>query len=507
VQRRAFLGLAGAAALQRALGGMASPQDAATPRGKAPAPSGTQLAGMSLEVLRKECHERLFGTLLPFWDQHGIDHQYGGIMCSLDYGGTLVSSEKSLWFLGRAIWVYSFLYNHFGKNPGYLEIARKTREFVFEHALQKDGWWAEVLSREGKVLRPFSGDTEGMYHLAEGLQEYAAASGDDRSREEAVALLKKLFRNFNSPNFRYRGADFPYLWTSRRAVRPQGLWFLNLTIATQMLKRWNDPEIAAIADASVNAIINKHFKPDIGLNTEMLYFDFSRPKEEANKARFGHCIEALWMVMDEADRRGDADLWKTCAERIHHHLEVGWDYIYGGLAQWINVDHPCYEWPVETPPGTKLQYHFLGEYEFMKSLWALNEVLVATLNTFARARADWAARYFDLAYRVIEEKFSQQKRGFRAGYILFADRRITPQLHVGRQDNYHPLRQLMLNILTLDKMLEAARASTSLPHPAAVILRGCDFFVPAKAARRQPERGEGSLPWCAKSHAESSTRG
>ena len=44
-------------------------------------------------------------------------------------------------------------------------------------------------------------------------------------------------------------------------------------------------------------------------------------------------------------------------------------------------------------------------------------------------------------------------RGFPAGYILFADRQITPQLHVGRQDNYHPLRQLMFNILTLDRMI------------------------------------------------------
>jgi hypothetical protein len=37
--------------------------------------------------------------------------------------------------------------------------------------------------------------------------------------------------------------------------------------------------------------------------------------------------------------------------------------------------------------------------------------------------------------------------------MLFADRRMTPQPHVARQDNYHPLRQLMLNLLSLDAML------------------------------------------------------
>ena len=66
-------------------------------------------------------------VILPFWDEYGIDHKYGGIMCSLDYDGTLLDTRKNLWFLGRAIWIYSFLYNHFGKSPEFLEVAKKTR--------------------------------------------------------------------------------------------------------------------------------------------------------------------------------------------------------------------------------------------------------------------------------------------------------------------------------------------------------------------------------------------
>jgi hypothetical protein len=92
----------------------------------------------------------------------------------------------------------------------------------------------------------------------------------------------------------------------------------------------------------------------------------------------------------------------------------------------------------------------------MKCLWAQNEVLVATLKVFARTREEWAARYFDLSYEVINRKFSQQARGYPAGYVLFTDRRISAPPHVARQDNYHPLRQLMLNLLTLDKILGAA---------------------------------------------------
>ena len=459
MERRAFLALAGAAALRR---GGARPGTGQAVSGPCrEAASELRLAGMSLTELRQQLHDRLFQAVLPFWDRHGIDHEYGGIMCSLDYDGTLVGTGKNLWFLGRAIWVYSFLYNHFGKDPKFLAVAKKTKEFVFKYALQQDGWWAEELSRRGKVLRPYSGDTEGMYHLAEGLHEYALASGDEQSHDTSFALLKKLFRQFNSPNFRYRGADFPYLWGSPRAVRPQGLWFLNLTLATQMLEREDDEEITIIADHSVDAIMNRHYNPDIGLNTEMLYFDFSRPKEEAQKSRFGHCVEALWMVMEEANRRGNETLWNTCAERIRHHLNAGWDYIYGGLSQWVNVDHPSYRWPVETPPGTRLEFHFVGEYEYLKCLWCQNEALIATLKVWERTRAEWAADFFGLACRTANEKFWQSARGYPAGAMLFADRRLTFQPHVGRQDNFHPLRQQMLNILTLERIIQRGIGPTS----------------------------------------------
>lgn len=448
MKRRAFLGTLGAASVGTALGsaGVVRPavQDAENKK-----TSDVRLAGMSLPELRRTFHDELFKVQLPFWDQHGIDHEYGGIMCSLDYDGTLMNTDKLMWFQGRAMWVYSFLYNHFGEDERYLEVARKTKEFVFQHALQADGWWAEKFAREGKVLKPFGGDIEGVYFIAEGLQEYAVAAKDEQARKMAGDLLKKLFRYFNRPEFRYSGPDFPELKPDGPCVRPQGTWMLNLGIATQLLARGNDAEIAEIAEHSVDAIMRRHYNSEIGLNTEMLYFDFTRPKSEERKSRVGHCIEVLWMVMDEADRRNDRELWKLCAERIHRHLDVGWDRVYGGMCQWVNVDQGGYPWAPEMPVGTDFAFRFVGEYNYMKTLWGMNEVLVACLKVYERIGAEWAANYFEMAYRVIVEKFSQRKRGL-PGYTLFTDRQFTYQAHVARQDNYHPLRQLMLNILVLD---------------------------------------------------------
>ena len=451
MRRRKFLTAMGAATVAAGLPRSGLSEHAPKPCGTQGAPT-PKLAGMSLRELRQSFHDQLFQVVLPFWDKHGVDHQYGGIMCSLDYDGTLVNTDKLLWFQGRALWVYSFLYNHFGKDPHHLDIARKTKEFLLKYGLQGDGWWAEKLSREGKVLKPFSGDIEGIYFIAEGLQEYAVAAQDERAREMALALLKKLFRYFNRPEFRYSGPDFPNLKPDGPCVRPQGTWMLNLNIATQMLRRWRDPEVEAIADYSLDAIIQHHYNPEIGLNTEMLYFDFTRPQGEERKARLGHGLEVMWMAMDEADRRGNRALWHTCVERLHRHLDVGWDRVYGGLAQWVNVDQGSFQWPPETPVGTNFAFRFAGEYNYMKTLWGMNEALVATLHVYQRTGAEWAAQYFGMAHQVVADRFTLKSRGL-PGYVLFTDRRFTVEPHAARQDNYHPIRQLMLNLLTLERMV------------------------------------------------------
>ncbi len=440
MNRRMFLGTTALGAAQGAKGGQ---QD--RPAGPSGCPQdGIRLVGMSLKELRQRWDDELFQNLLPFWDRHGVDHEKGGIVCALDYDGSRANSEKQLWFQGRAIWVYSFLYTHFGKDAGHLEIARKTKNFVLAHAPQPDGWWAEVLADDGRVLRPFRGDIYGMYFVAEGLQEYAWASGDDEARQTAAGLVKKLYRYIQQPGFRFMGTGEP-------GVGAQGLWMVTLRIATQMLGRWEDTELEGIAGECVGAIIEKHYNPEIMLNNEMLRFDFSRPEEEKNKSLPGHSIETLWMVMDEAVRTDDEQLWRLCAERIERHIEVGWDRVYGGLVQWVNVDRGDYEWPVERPVGTDFEFRFVGEYHYMKPLWALHEILVATMKVLERTGATWAARYFTMAQDVIDEKFSRKRYG-QPGYMLFGDRRMTPQAQVARQDNYHPPRQLMLNFLAMERM-------------------------------------------------------
>ena len=76
------------------------------------------------EIRTRYLHE-LQDNILPFWLEHGLDRKNGGIYTSLDRDGALIETDKSVWFQGRALWVFSTAYNQIEKRAEYLEAAGK----------------------------------------------------------------------------------------------------------------------------------------------------------------------------------------------------------------------------------------------------------------------------------------------------------------------------------------------------------------------------------------------
>lgn len=50
-------------------------------------------------------------------------------------------------------------------------------------------------------------------------------------------------------------------------------------------------------------------------------------------------------------------------------MDVGWDHVYGGLAEAVNVGHECFEWLVDKLEGTNLEFRMKGEYNYRKTFW------------------------------------------------------------------------------------------------------------------------------------------
>src|SRR5690606_15836844 len=135
------------------------------------------IAGVSPHELLKQCQENLFGDFLPFMDEYIVDVEYGGFKWNTDRSGNNITTNKRTWFDGRGVWVYSYLYNNFEKDPRYLEIAKKTIDLLLK-AKTQDTLWPWAYDRFGNDLKERNPDIYGNLFVAEGLIEYSVATGD-----------------------------------------------------------------------------------------------------------------------------------------------------------------------------------------------------------------------------------------------------------------------------------------------------------------------------------------
>ena len=393
-----------------------------------------KLAGQTLEQLLEQYRYYLFDDFLPFMDKYVVDHKYGGFMCNTDRDGTNITQKKTAWYEGRGIWLYSFLYNKMKKDPKYLEIAGKSVEFVLKNEPKGESLWPDSFSREGKPDNKASDVIYGDLFIATGLSEYSKASGEDKYWDKAKEILLKCLKIYNKSDYGFIQAIEPPE-THDKGPRVLGHWMILIRLVTQMLENRSDPELEKIADKCIDAIMNYHYNPEFCLHNEIMNHDLSRPDGAFSQyVCTGHAIETLWMLLDVAVRRKDKELFDLTTERFRRHVEVAWDDVYGGVFHDLyNVNKNI--WKTE------------------KSLWAQEEVLVGAMMLIEHTGAQWAKDLYKKVWNYVIDKFPLEQYGYPI-WILYADRKVTFEKHYDRVGHFHHPRHLMLNILSLERMIE-----------------------------------------------------
>lgn len=398
--------------------------------------AGQPIAGMSVKALRDRYRHDLFDVWLPFMDAHVIDHELGGFMCDCKPEGLRTSDNKDTRYIGRGAWTWAYLNNRIKRDPHYVEVARKSVDFGLRLVpADRDKFIPRFVDRQG-APQPGTIYTDLFtdLFLAEGCQEVWAATHDEKYWDAAIDLLMNFMRLYDSPNF--TGRDTPYPGT-----RHQSIWFVLLNTSTQMLKRRRDARIEEIAGRSVQALIKYHYNPDYGLNNEIIDHDMSRPSDPAlsRAAYVGHGIEALWMVMAEAERSRDDELFRLAARRFRHHVEAAWDGVYGGVyVDLSNVDE--------------------NKYQLIKNLWTQEEVLIGTLMIYEKTGDPWALDMFSRMHQFVFEKFPVSTSPGGAYWLNSGTRRVDKDAEAEpgtvRAENYHHPRHFMRCIEMLDRILE-----------------------------------------------------
>jgi N-acylglucosamine 2-epimerase len=401
-----------------------------------------KIAGMTLQELRNDYRDRIFNLYLPFWEKGGYDSDLGGFMCELYDDGSVQNDEKYIWYQARGIWVYSFLYNNFGRDVKFLDIAKKSRDFLIKNMYLGNGNWHESVSRQGKpvestVSQGTSKDIYGALFSAAGLIELFKADGNPENLAIARTSIWASVEAYESLD--YEGITVPGI--DKKGLRTLGHSFMIIWNLTNLLSFQKDPDLEKLQNEHINHIINDFWNPEYRINNENLFHDYSRLPGYESVMYTGHYLETLWILMYEAIRIRDKQLFETAKNRIHHLIEMGWDYVFDGL-------------------GTEDYYVFSlngkcqGPDFDLKVMWAHTELLVATMMILEYTGESWAKEWYERGRDYCLKTMANTGNGvWRQAVDRFGKDKPRPGISNYRKDNFHQVRYLMMNLLSIERMI------------------------------------------------------
>ena len=236
-----------------------------------------------------------------------------------------------------------------------------------------------------------------------------------------------------------------------KGVRSQGHSMVLMWILTGLLQVHEDSRLEKLQREHVGLIMNKFWNPEYGIQNEYLKHDYSRIPEAATHMLAGHALETLWMVMHEALRIKDRELFDTAKDRIRRLLEMCWDYVFDG---WADEDFSVF--------GTKDRER--GPHFEVKTMWSLCEILIACMTVMEYTGEDWAKTWYDRAHDYLIKHLANTGHGvWRQAVDRFGKNVKRKGISIYRKGNFHQPRMLMMNLKSLDRMIRNQGRLTPFP--------------------------------------------
>jgi N-acylglucosamine 2-epimerase len=359
--------------------------------------------------------ETLLSDVMPFWRRHGLDREHGGLLTCLARDGSIVDTDKSVWFQGRAAWMFTTLaQTPAASGDGWsptrdddLAAARSCLEFLREYGAGPGGKLYFSVTREGQPLRMrryvYSESFAAMANAA-----FAKATGDARAAEDATQHFATYLHHSFTP-----GVMPPKF----AATRPsKGLGPLMIAIATAQELRANLGDVTVRGatctewiDRSIAEIARDFLKEEHHALLEVVAPDGRViDHHEGRTLNPGHALECAWFVMHEGELRGDKKLIQVGATILDWMWARGWDSEHGGLLYFTDL------------LGKPVQEY----WHDMKFWWPHNEAIIATLLAWQLTGERRYAEMHRLVHDWSFKHFADPEHGEWFGY-LHRDGRIS----------------------------------------------------------------------------------
>ena len=389
-----------------------------------------------LALYRAELLERV----VPFWLEHAVDIEYGGLLTCISDEGEVLSGDKYLWSQLRAIWTFSALYNRIEARAEWLDAAWRTYEFVRRHGRDEEGRWLFAVNREGDVLQGATSIYADGFAIY-GLTELARATGDQAVVDLALDTYENVQRRLARPGS-YGTAPFEV----PAGGKAHAISMIFSLVYGELGHYLSDEAIVQAGRQQAGQVMDLFLRPE-----RRLLFEFVGPGDalldtpQGRSVVPGHAIESMWFMMHIFRRAGNAAHVRQAVEAIRWHLEFGWDEEYGGI------------YHARDAAGGAAWWRFADA----KLWWPHTEALYALLLAHKETGAPWCLDWYE---RVHDYAFSHYPVATHGEWTQRLDRfgnKMADTVALPVKDPFHLPRALILGIEVLGQLASRGKEANA----------------------------------------------
>lgn len=333
---------------------------------------------------------------LDFWLKYGLDNENGGIYTALDENGDLLDSDKSVWFQGRALWIFATAYEKY-KDEKYLEACHNLISFIDKYCFDKDNRMFFKVSKNGKPIvkriRYYFSETFTII----GYSAYARITNNEEYNRKSLELLAFVEKLRTSKDI--------LIPKSKRESKSFGGPMILLNVLNEIKKNNlnNENELNQYMDELIYEVESNFVKNDLKLILEQVNLDGSFNKEhfDTRITNPGHAIEASWFIMQMGIDRHSEKLINLGLKIYDWMFLEGWDKKYGGIIQYTDA--------LKKPIA---EYH-----QDMKFWWPQCEALIASLYAYKITKKEKYLNNFYMVNDYVQTHFVDSKNGEWYGYL------------------------------------------------------------------------------------------
>ena len=293
----------------------------------------------------KYYREYLLNDIIPFWLRYSIDREYGGFFTCLDREGKVFDTDKFIWLQARQVWMFAKLYQDEDLNVSneerkqWFQTAEHGTKFLEKYGRHPtSGQWYFSLTQQGQpLIEPYNIFSSVFASMAFGQMAKIDSTNSEKYKKIALDTFDDIQKRRQNPKGDWNKAS-P---SSPRQLKSFALPMMMCNLSMELEHLIDAQLIETLTRECIDEIIQQFRQSDSGLILEYVNAnDGSRNDSfEGRLLNPGHGIEAMWFLLDIAQRQNDQKLATICIDTLLKILEYSWDEQFGGIFYFLDIEH------------------------------------------------------------------------------------------------------------------------------------------------------------------------